>query len=61
MDFLNLENKKVKGDLTVSNCLVRAYNVDENRHRNTEQNKKMSKAELQDGKFCLYITKSNKT
>lgn len=41
MDFLNLENRKVKGHLTVVyNCLVREYNVDENRHRNTEQNKK---------------------
>lgn len=50
MYFLNLENRKVKGELAVVyKCLVRQYNVDENRCRNTEQ--KMAKVELQDGKF----------
>lgn len=51
MDFLNLDNRKVKGDLTVVyKGLVRQYNVDENTQKyRTEQ--KMVKAELQDGKF----------
>lgn len=41
MGFLSLENRKVKEDITVVyNCLVQVHNVGENRHRNTEWNKK---------------------
>lgn len=40
MNFLHLERRKVKGDLSVVyNCVVREYNGNANRHRNTEQNK----------------------